>query len=79
MILHFWQFQKIVFDYYNTILHYSDHIFAMFISYGVENQIIFRPGGEGNQRPGGKEIKRRSTLYTPVYIAVIMICPFHHL
>ena len=58
-ILRFWQFQKIVFDYYNTILHYSDDNYTIFILYGVENQTIFQPGGEGNQRPGGEEIKGR--------------------
>ena len=46
-----------VFDYYNTILHYSDHIYTIFILYGVENQKIFDLAG--------KEIKGRSTLYTP--------------
>ena len=62
----FWQIQMIVFGYYNTILHYSDYIHIIFVLFGVENQTIFRPGGEGNQRPGGKEIKSRSTLYTPL-------------
>ena len=39
----------------------------MCILYGVENKTIFRLGGEGNQRPGvgWKEIKSRSTVYTP--------------
>ena len=38
-ILRFWQFQT-VFDYYNTILHYSGHIYTIFILNGVENQMV---------------------------------------
>ena len=54
-----------IFDSYNTILHYSDNIYAKSIIYGVESQTIFRLDVEGNQKPGGKEIKSRSTLCTP--------------
>ena len=55
-ILHFLQLKKIVFDYYNAILHCSDYIYAIFIIYGVENQMIIQPGKKGNQWPGGEEI-----------------------
>ena len=65
-ILHFWQFQKLVFDYHNTILHYSDHICTMFILYGVENQTIFWPREEGYQRRGGGKKSKAAQLYTPL-------------
>ena len=50
-ILKFWQFQKIVLDFYNTILQYPYYIYTKSILYGAANQMIFRPGGEGNQKP----------------------------
>ena len=58
--------EKIVFGYYNNILHYFDHIYTIFTLYGEENQTIIWLVGEGNQRPGGRDkIKGRSTLYSP--------------
>ena len=58
--------EDLVSDYYNTILHYSDYIYTTSILYGVENQMIYWPGGEGNQRPGGKKSKA-TQLYSPLF------------
>ena len=51
---------KLVYDYYNTILQFSDHIYTTSILYRVET----RWGRKSKTRVGGKEIKSRSTLYT---------------
>ena len=44
-------------------------IYTILILYGVENQTIFRPSGEGNQRPGGGGKKSNAAqLYTPLLL-----------
>ena len=57
-ILHFWQFQKIVFDYYN----YSDHIYTKPESYGVKIKQFLDPAGKEIKDQGEQELKGRSTL-----------------
>ena len=46
-----------IFDYYNTIQHYFDSNFIIFILDGVEKPTILRPTREENQRPGEKNQK----------------------
>ena len=52
--------QKRVFDYYNTIFNYSDHVYTLFILYRVDN-FLFEQGRKSKTKGEGEEIKGRLT------------------